>query len=57
MALRLQLDREDLATRVEQAVRKALNDGYRTRDLIADATAKIVGTSGMGSAVIERLDG
>ncbi len=57
MALRLQLDREDLATRVEQAVRKALNDGYRTRDLIADANAKIVGTRGMGSAVIERLDG
>jgi 3-isopropylmalate dehydrogenase len=57
MALRLQLDRHDLATRVEDAVRKTLNDGYRTRDLIADIGAKIVGTSGMGSAVIERLDG
>jgi 3-isopropylmalate dehydrogenase len=57
MALRLQLDRHDLATRVEEAVRKTLNDGYRTRDLIAGISAKIVGTSGMGSAVIERLDG
>ncbi len=57
MALRLQLDRHDLATRVEQAVRKALNDGYRTRDLIASDGAKIVGTSAMGRAVIERLDG
>jgi 3-isopropylmalate dehydrogenase len=57
MALRLQLDRHDLGTRVEQAVRKALNDGYRTRDLIASEGAKIVGTSGMGRAVIERLDG
>jgi 3-isopropylmalate dehydrogenase len=57
MALRLQLDRHDLATRVEQAVRKALNDGYRTRDLIASDGAKVVGTSGMGRAVIERLDG
>jgi 3-isopropylmalate dehydrogenase len=57
MALRLQLDRHDLAIRVEQAVRKALNDGYRTRDLIASESVKIVGTSGMGRAVIERLDG
>jgi len=57
MALRLQLDRHDLATRVEQAVRKALNDGYRTRELIASDGSKIVGTSGMGRAVIERLDG
>jgi 3-isopropylmalate dehydrogenase len=57
MALRLQLNRHDLATRVEQAVRGALNDGYRTRDLIAHEGATIVGTSGMGRAVLERLDG
>jgi 3-isopropylmalate dehydrogenase len=57
MALRLQLDRPDLATRVEQAVRKALDDGYRTPDLMAGEDARIVGTRGMGSAVIERLDG
>jgi 3-isopropylmalate dehydrogenase len=57
MALRLQLDRPDLAALVERAVSKALDDGYRTRDLIADADAKIVGTTGMGSAVIDRLGG
>lgn len=57
MALRLQLERHDLATRVEEAVRKALNDGYRTRDLIAHDGAIMVGTSGMGRAVVERLDG
>jgi len=57
MALRLQLDRPELASLVEQAVGKALDDGYRTRDLIASADAKIVGTTGMGRAVIERLSG
>ncbi len=57
MALRLQLQRPDLADRVELAVRTALNDGYRTRDLIAGEDSKIVGTTAMGSAVIERLDG
>jgi 3-isopropylmalate dehydrogenase len=57
MALRLQLDRPDLAALVERAVSEALDDGYRTRDLIADADAKIVGTTGMGSAVIDRLGG
>jgi 3-isopropylmalate dehydrogenase len=57
MALRLQLDRSDLAELVERAVSKALDDGYRTRDLIASAEAKIVGTTGMGDAVIERLGG
>jgi 3-isopropylmalate dehydrogenase len=57
MALRLQLNRHDLAELVEQGVSKALNDGYRTRDLIAGGDAKMVGTAGMGSAVIERLGG
>jgi len=57
MALRLQLGRPDLAERVEWAVSQALLDGYRTRDLLATPNAKIVGTSGMGSAIIERLAG
>jgi 3-isopropylmalate dehydrogenase len=57
MALRLQLGRHDLAELVERGVSEALNDGYRTRDLIAGEDAKKVGTTGMGSAVIERLGG
>jgi 3-isopropylmalate dehydrogenase len=57
MALRLQLNRGDLAEMVEQGVNRALNDGYRTPDLIAGDDAKRVGTAGMGSAVIERLGG
>jgi 3-isopropylmalate dehydrogenase len=57
MALRLQLNRPDLAELVERGVCEALNDGYRTRDLIAGDDAKTVGTTAMGSAVIERLRG
>ncbi len=55
MALRLQLNRDDLAGLIERGVSAALNDGFRTRDLIAGDDAKLVGTSAMGSAVIERL--
>jgi 3-isopropylmalate dehydrogenase len=57
MALRLQLNRPDLADLVERGVRQALDDGYRTRDLIAGDATKMVGTTEMGSAVIERLNG
>jgi 3-isopropylmalate dehydrogenase len=57
MALRLQLNRDDLAVLVEQGVSQALKDGYRTRDLLAGEGARMVGTAGMCSAVIDRLDG
>jgi 3-isopropylmalate dehydrogenase len=57
MALGMQLGRPDLAELVEQAVSAALNDGYRTRDLIAGPNAKIVGTREMGEAIVERLKG
>ncbi len=57
MALRMQLHRPDLADLLEFAVSKALDDGYRTRDLIASPDATVVGTSGMGTAIIERLSG
>jgi 3-isopropylmalate dehydrogenase len=57
MALRLQLDRADLADLVEAAVSATLDDGYRTRDLMPGNDARIVGTRGMGDAVIERLRG
>jgi 3-isopropylmalate dehydrogenase len=57
MALRLQLGRPDLAGLVESAVSKSLDDGYRTRDLIGGEDARIVSTSAMGDAVLERLKG
>ena len=53
MALRLGLNRPDLAGRVEAAVEKALDDGYRTADL--GPGTHNVGSRGMGDAIIARL--
>jgi 3-isopropylmalate dehydrogenase len=53
MALRLGLGRPDLADRIERAVSRALDDGYRTRDLTGGVHQ--VGTRGMGDAIIDRL--
>jgi len=54
MLLRYSLQRADLADRVENAVRKALASGLRTRD-IARPAERVVSTSEMGQAVIDRL--
>lgn len=54
MLLRYSLKRADLADRVEQAVRKALAAGLRTQD-IARPAERVVSTSEMGQAVIDRL--
>ena len=53
MAFRYGLGRSDLADRVENAVSKALEDGFRTADL--QGGAKVVSTSQMGDAIAERL--
>jgi 3-isopropylmalate dehydrogenase len=53
MALRLGLGRADLADRIEKAVGRALDDGYRTRDL--DGGMHAVGTAGMCDAILARL--
>jgi 3-isopropylmalate dehydrogenase len=53
MVLRLQLNRSDLADRIDEAVAQALEDGYRTRDLIGGS--RVVGTKEMGTAIRERL--
>lgn len=50
MALRLSLQRADLADRLEGAVEAALNDGARTRDL-----GGTLGTRAMGEAVLKAL--
>jgi 3-isopropylmalate dehydrogenase len=50
MALRLSLGRADLADRVFAAVKRALNDGARTRDL-----GGALSTAEMGDAVLARL--
>ena len=59
MLLRLSLGREDAAAAVEAAVRRALDDGWRTGDL-ADASNPddglvVVGTTAFATAVIDRL--
>ncbi|TAK83010.1 MAG: 3-isopropylmalate dehydrogenase, partial [Aquabacterium sp.] len=62
MLLRWSLGLDDAAIAIEAAVAAALDDGYRTRDLLRPGTApdpadgfRHVGTSGMTDAVIERI--
>ncbi|MDU0810033.1 MAG: 3-isopropylmalate dehydrogenase [Burkholderia sp.] len=54
MLLRLSLNREEQAKRIENAVKKVLEQGYRTED-IATSGCKLVGTVEMGNAVIAAL--
>lgn len=56
MALRYSLNREDLATEVENAVKSVLSAGYRTPDIMAPG-AQLVTTSQMGDAVLASLQG
>lgn len=54
MMLRYTFDREDLAHRVEEAVRKVLGQGLRTADIYVEGTRK-VSTDEMGDAVVAAL--
>jgi 3-isopropylmalate dehydrogenase len=59
MLFRLSLGRDDIATAIEDAVSRALADGWRTGDLADPADQHdglvVVGTTGLASAVIESL--
>jgi 3-isopropylmalate dehydrogenase len=59
MMLRLSFGHEDAAGAIEQAVSRALDDGWRTADLAdardADDGLVVLGTTAMATAVIERL--
>jgi 3-isopropylmalate dehydrogenase len=59
MLLRLSLGREDAAAAVEGAVRRALDEGFRTADLMPPAGdvagLERVGTTGMTTAIVERI--
>jgi 3-isopropylmalate dehydrogenase len=59
MLLRWSLGREPAAARLEAAVARALDDGYRTADLVpagADRSGlREVGTTGMAEAIVDRL--
>ena len=62
MMLRWSLGLDDAAAAIESAVSDALDDGYRTRDILRPGTApapgdglRHVGTTAMADAVIERI--
>ncbi len=54
MMLRYSLDSATLADKIEQAVQKVLQQGYRTADIYEPGTTK-VGTAAMGDAVLKAL--
>ncbi len=54
MMMRYTFAREDVAQRIEAAVRKTLQQGLRTGD-IAEAGMKKIGTTAMGDAVVKAL--
>lgn len=58
MLLRYSLDLDEEATAVENAVKKVLEDGIRTRDILPrekSASVETVGCSRMGDAVADRI--
>lgn len=54
LMLRYGLDMEEEAARIEQAVEKVLDQGYRTADIWTKGT-KLVGTRVMGDRILENL--
>ena len=54
MLLRFSLDLDKEADAVEAAVKKVLEEGYRTCDIFSEGT-KLVGTDEMGDLIVERL--
>jgi isocitrate/isopropylmalate dehydrogenase len=58
MLLRWSLGQDGAATMIESAVARALDDGFRTGDLMlggGNPGARLVGTAGMTAAVIDRI--
>lgn len=54
MMLRYSFDLDEAATAVERAVKKVLEDGYRTGDIMSEGCER-VGCSKMGSLIAERI--
>ena len=55
MMLRYSLNQGELADKINSAVSKVLDKGYRTKDIASDGD-KVVGTEQMGDLVIEELE-
>ncbi|GGL56257.1 3-isopropylmalate dehydrogenase [Wenxinia marina] len=56
MALRYSFDKGDEAARLERAVEDVLADGLRTADLMGPEGGSPVSTTGMGDAILAKLD-
>ena len=56
MMLRFSLNQPEAADRIEAAVKKVLEQGYRTVDIWSEGTTR-VGTAEMGDAVVKALQG
>lgn len=54
MMLRYSFDLDEEADLIEKAVKKVLEDGYRTVDIMSDGMVQ-VGTKAMGDLIIERI--
>lgn len=54
MMFKYSLGQPDIAARIDRAVERALDQGYRTKD-IEEPGAKVVGTAEMGDAVVAAL--
>jgi hypothetical protein len=52
MMLRYSLNQENLADKIEAAVNRVLDQGYRTQDIAGDGNS-VVGTSEMGDLVVK----
>jgi 3-isopropylmalate dehydrogenase len=55
MLLRYSLDLVEAAAKVEQAVRRVLEQGYRTTDIV-EAGGKAVGTKAMGDLIVREVE-
>jgi 3-isopropylmalate dehydrogenase len=55
MLLRYSFDLGEEADRLERAIARVLDQGYRTADIAHDGGTR-VSTSGMGDAVLNELD-
>jgi 3-isopropylmalate dehydrogenase len=54
MMLQYSFGLNDLAQRIDRAVRKTISQGFRTRDIFSDGH-KLVGTAEMGAKIAENL--
>ena len=55
MMLRYSLDLPASADKIEQAIKKALEMGYRTKDLFSQSNGETISTSGMGDVIANNL--